>query len=101
VVFESGGRRLEAGGFQPLEAYDVLLANLDPTMRRAGPPDGPLALLEHFSEGLCTQEVATMLADNLIDVDRGAGEDALLALVAEGRATRSALGNDAIWRPVA
>jgi 2-hydroxychromene-2-carboxylate isomerase len=101
VVFESDGRRLEAGGFQPLEAYDVLLANLDPTMRRAGPPDGPLALLEHFSEGLCTQEVATMLADNLIDVDRGAGEDALLALVAEGRATRSALGNDAIWRPVA
>ncbi|MDP9293202.1 MAG: DsbA family protein, partial [Actinomycetota bacterium] len=29
LVFEAGGRRLEAGGFQPVEAYDVLIANLD------------------------------------------------------------------------
>jgi 2-hydroxychromene-2-carboxylate isomerase len=100
VVFESNGQRLEAGGFQPLEAYDVLLANLDPTLRRLEPPDGPLGLLEHFREGLCTQEVATMLAGNLVDLDRAASEDALLALVAEGRVTRSALGNDAIWRSV-
>jgi hypothetical protein len=28
------GRRLEAGGFQPVEAYDVLIANLDPTLER-------------------------------------------------------------------
>ena len=28
------GRRLEAGGFQSTEAYDVLIANLDPTLRR-------------------------------------------------------------------
>ena len=28
------GRRLEAGGFQPLEAYDVCVANLDPTLER-------------------------------------------------------------------
>src|SRR3954468_22761052 len=27
-----GGDRLEAGGFQPIEAYDVLIANLDPTL---------------------------------------------------------------------
>jgi len=27
ILFESAdGRRLEAGGFQPLEAYDVLIA---------------------------------------------------------------------------
>ena len=98
VVFEADGRRLEAGGFQSLEAYDVLLANLDPTMRRLGPPEGPLELLEYFAEGLCTQEVAVLLADNLIDVDRSAAEDALLALLAEGRATRTPLGDDAIWR---
>jgi 2-hydroxychromene-2-carboxylate isomerase len=98
VVFESDGQRLEAGGFQPLEAYDVLLANLDPTLRRVEPPDGPLALLEHFAEGLCTQEVATLLAGNLIDVDRAGAEDALIALVADGRATREPLGSDAIWR---
>ena len=98
VVFEADGRRLEAGGFQSLEAYDVLLANLDATMRRLGPPEGPLELLEYFAEGLCTQEVAVLLADNLIDVDRSAAEDALLALLADGRATRIPLGDDAIWR---
>ena len=98
VVFEADGRRLEAGGFQPLEAYDVLLANLDTTMRRLGPPEGPLELLEHFAEGLCTQEVAVLLADNLIDIDRSGAEDALLALLADGRATRTPLGDDAIWR---
>jgi hypothetical protein len=98
VVFEADGRRLEAGGFQPLEAYDVLLANLDTTMRRLGPPEGPLELLEHFTEGLCTQEVAVLLADNLIDIDRSGAEDALLALLADGRATRTPLGDDAIWR---
>jgi 2-hydroxychromene-2-carboxylate isomerase len=98
VIFEAGGRRLEAGGFQPLEAYDVLLANLDTTLRRLGPPEDPLELLGYFSEGLCTQEVAVLLADNLIDVDRAAAEDGLLALLADGRATRTPLGDDAIWR---
>ena len=99
VVFETDdGRRLEAGGFQPLEAYDVLLANLDVTLERFEPPDGPLELLEHFVDGLCTQEVAMLMAGNLIDTDRADAEDALLALVADGRATREALGSDAIWR---
>jgi 2-hydroxychromene-2-carboxylate isomerase len=99
VVFETDdGRRLEAGGFQPLEAYDVLLANLDVTLERFEPPDGPLELLEHFADGLCTQEVAMLMAGNLIDTDRADAEDALLALVADGRATREALGSDAIWR---
>ena len=98
VIFEDGERRLEAGGFQPLEAYDVLLANLDTTLRRVGPPEEPLELLAYFTEGLCTQEVAVLLADNLIDVDRAAAEDGLLALLADGRATRTPLGDDAIWR---
>jgi len=98
LVFEDGERRLEAGGFQPLEAYDVLIANLDPTLERHLPPDGPAELLARFPDGLCTQEVATALAGNLVDVDRAAAEDALLALVAEGAATREALGDDALWR---
>jgi hypothetical protein len=103
VIFEADGRSLEAGGFQPLEAYDVLIANLDVTLERHGPPqdDGLLDLLEHFKHGLCTQEVATLLAGNLVDVDRAGAEDALLALVAEGRVTREPLGDDAIWRAAA
>jgi 2-hydroxychromene-2-carboxylate isomerase len=99
VVFETpDGRRLEAGGFQPLEAYDVLIANLDTSLERNAPPGAPLALLERFPEGLCTQEVAVLLAGNLVDVDRAGAEDALLELVAEGLARRTPLGDDAIWR---
>jgi 2-hydroxychromene-2-carboxylate isomerase len=99
VVFETAdGRSLEGGGFQPLEAYDVLIANLDTTLERHAPPqDGPLALLQEFPDGLCTQEVALAMAGNLIDVDRGRAEDALLELVAAGAATRVPLGDDALW----
>jgi len=100
VAFETDdGRRLEAGGFQPLEAYDVLIANLDTTLERFDPPaDGPRELLEHFAEGLCTQEVAALLAGHLEDADRAGAEDALLGLAAQGLATREPLGDDAIWR---
>ncbi len=39
LVFRSeAGVRLEAGGFQTIEAYDVLIANLDPTLEREEPP---------------------------------------------------------------
>jgi protein-disulfide isomerase-like protein with CxxC motif len=93
------GRSLECGGFQPLEAYDVVIANLDTSLERQGPPaDGPLALLASFPEGLCTQEVALTLAGNLMPVDRAAAEDALLELVSAGAATREPLGDDALWR---
>jgi len=100
VVFDAGGRRLEAGGFQPVEAYDVIIANLDVSLERVAPPEGPSELLEYFADGLCTQEVAALLARNLVDPDRPGAEQALIELVAEGRATREPLGNDAIWRAV-
>ena len=35
LIFEFDGRRVEAGGFQPVEAYDVCLANLDVGLRAA------------------------------------------------------------------
>ena len=78
----------------------MLIANLDTTLERNAPPeDGPLELLEHFPEGLCTQEVAVLLAGNLVEVDRAGAEDALLELVADGRSRRAQpLGDDAIWR---
>jgi hypothetical protein len=98
LLFEtSDGRRLEAGGFQPVEAYDVVIANLDPTLEREAPPEDPGALLDYFGFGLTTQEVAALMARGNDLPDRRAAENALLVLVDEGRAERHALGGDALW----
>jgi len=98
VVFERHGLSLVAGGFQPVEVYDVLVANLDPALHREPEPDGPEPLLEHFPDGLTTQEVAALLAGNNQAPDRSAAEAALLELVAAGQAVRLPLGDDALWR---
>jgi predicted DsbA family dithiol-disulfide isomerase len=101
LVFASNGTRLVAGGFQPIEAYDVLVANLDPALRREPPPESPDPLLRRFPDGLTTQEVTALLAPNNEQPDRAAAEAALLELVATGRAVRTPLGDDAIWKPAA
>ena len=98
-MFQSNGTRLVAGGFQPVEAYDVLVANLDPDLRREAPPETPEPLSQRFELGLTTQEVAALLAEGNERPDRAAAEAALLELVAEGRAVREPLGDDALWRP--
>jgi protein-disulfide isomerase-like protein with CxxC motif len=97
VVFEHGDLRLTAGGFQPVEAYDVLVANLDPRLDRRPPPAGPLPLLEHFPHGLTTQEVAALLVAGNEAPDRTAAEASLLELVAAGAARRVPAGDDALW----
>ena len=97
VVFESGGLRLVAGGFQPVEAYDVLIANLDPSIERRPVPETPAPLLEFFTEGLTTQEVAALLARGNDRPDKVAAEVALIGLVADGQAARRPLGDDALW----
>lgn len=99
VVLEHAGRRLVAGGWQTIEAYDVLVANLIPDGERRGVPDDPLALLEHFPGGLTTQEVAQLLTRGNDAPDRTEAEAAMLRLVAGGSATRTQLGDDALWRP--
>jgi predicted DsbA family dithiol-disulfide isomerase len=99
VVFESDGQRLVAGGFQPVEAYDVLIANLDPTLHREPPPETPAPLLERFREGLTTQEVAALLARGNDAPDGISAEAALIELVAGGQAVREPLGDDALWKP--
>jgi hypothetical protein len=101
VVFERDGLRLVAGGFQPIEAYDVLVANIDPTLDREAPPDGPEPLLDYFSEGLTTQEVALLLTRSNDAVDRLAAETALIELAGAGVAVREPLGDDALWRSAA
>lgn len=100
LVFSSGGARLEAGGFQPVEAYDVLLANLDPTLSREAPPERADAVLRSFPDGLTTQEVAAVLTAGNEAPDRAATENALIELSAGRAAERIALGDDALWRPV-
>jgi predicted DsbA family dithiol-disulfide isomerase len=98
VVFERDGQQLEAGGFQPVEAYDVLVANLDPTLSREPVPPSPAPLLQRFNDGLTTQEVAALLAEGNDPPDRRAAEAALVELVASGDAVRHPLGDDALWQ---
>ncbi len=101
LIFEDGeGRRLEAGGFQPVEAYDVLIANLDPALDRRAPAEDPLEALAAFPAGLVTQEVAAIMAPNNAVADRGAAESALIELAGAGAARRSPLGDDAVWQIV-
>ncbi|HET9074730.1 MAG TPA: hypothetical protein VFN48_09140 [Solirubrobacteraceae bacterium] len=91
------GLTLEAGGFQPVEAYDVLVANLDPALERRTPPEDLGELLDFFPHGLSTQEVAAVCTAGNDPVDRARAELALLELLHEGRAERHSLGDDAIW----
>jgi protein-disulfide isomerase-like protein with CxxC motif len=97
IVFAKDGIELVAGGFQPVEAYDILIANLDPALERQAPPQTPEPLLAHFSEGLSTQEVAALMTHGNDAIDRPGAEAALIELVAEGRAVRIPLGDDALW----
>jgi protein-disulfide isomerase-like protein with CxxC motif len=98
VVFETAdGRSLEAGGFQPIEAYDVCIANLDRSLTRREPASDVAEVLEAFPDGLTTFEIATVMAPHLQPPDPEAAEDALISLVASGDAERLAFGNDALW----
>jgi 2-hydroxychromene-2-carboxylate isomerase len=101
LIFEAdGGRRLEAGGFQPVEAYDVLIANLDPALPRrpAAQPQDLAALLAAEPWGLTTAEVAAAMTAGNDAPDPVAAEQALVALVAEGGATRERVGEGALWK---
>jgi predicted DsbA family dithiol-disulfide isomerase len=101
IVFQSNGTSLVAGGFQPVEAYDILVTNLDPALERKAPPETPEPLLEAFPGGVTTQEVAALMTHSNDAPDRAAAEAALIELVADGKATRRALGDDALWLAVA
>jgi protein-disulfide isomerase-like protein with CxxC motif len=101
LIFRQGETSLEAGGFQQYDAYDVCIANIDPTLDRrepAEPGDDLAALLESEPWGLTTREVAAVMAGRNDAPDDAAAEDALIDLVAEGRARRDDLGDGALWR---
>jgi protein-disulfide isomerase-like protein with CxxC motif len=97
LLFEFDGRRLEAGGFQPLEAYDVVVANLDPTLERRPPAIDPLDVLAEFPYPLATAEVAAVMTEHLAAPDQGVAEAALIAAAGAGRALRLPAGDDALW----
>jgi hypothetical protein len=99
LIFHGPGeQRLEAGGFQSIEAYDVLIANLDPKLERHPPPEEPIEALRYFPGGLVTQEVAAILAQNNQLPDRDAAERALIELTGAGAVHRNALADDALWQ---
>ncbi len=98
LVFTAGdGRTLEAGGFQSTEAYDVVVANLDPTLVRREPAADAGEVLAAFPDGVTTAEVAAVMAPSNTPPDLGAAEDELIALAAAGGARRVAVGHDALW----
>ena len=99
VLFEdaASGRRLEAGGFQPVEAYDVCVANLDPKLPRRPPPEDPYEALASFDWPLTTQEVAAIMTHGNDAPDPRAAEEALIGLAGEGKVERITLGDDALW----
>jgi protein-disulfide isomerase-like protein with CxxC motif len=98
VFSRPDGRRLEAGGFQSAEAYDVCVANLDTTLERRAPAEDAAEVLAAFPDGLTTAEVAAVMAPSNTAPDLGAAEDALIDAVSAGRGERLAFGHDALWR---
>ena len=103
VIFEhEDGRQLEVGGFQPFEAYDTALANLDPGLTRRPAPDDVLDALAEFPEGLTTTEAASVMRPtDLVDADPDATGAALAELERAGAVAREPAGADAIWRATA
>jgi 2-hydroxychromene-2-carboxylate isomerase len=97
LVFRCDGRALVAGGWQPLAAYDLCVANLSPALPQAGPAT-PADLLARFPDGLVTEEVARACCERNDELDHAAATAELERLVEAGEAERVPLGNDALWR---
>ena len=100
LVFDGpDGQRLEVGGFQPIEAYDVVIANLDPTLERRPPANDPLEVLSAFPYALTTAEVAAVMTEHLGVPDMAAAEAALITATGEGHADRQPAGDGSLWAP--
>ena len=98
VVFRRDGESAYAGGWQPLLAYDTVLANFAPDLERVPAPDSPEPLFELFPSGLTTAEVALLLAYGSDPVpDRAAAEQMLAELASAGHVMRVGSGRDAVW----
>jgi protein-disulfide isomerase-like protein with CxxC motif len=92
------GRTLEAGGYQPVEAYDVVIANLDTTLDRRPPADDVTEVLAAFPYALTTREVAAVMAPHLVAPDERAAEEALIDAAGSGAVRRETIGGGALWQ---
>jgi predicted DsbA family dithiol-disulfide isomerase len=92
------GRVLDGGGFQPLEAYDVLLANLEPRLERRAPAENPVEVLRVLPFAATTREIAACMTPNLAPVDDDAAEEALIEAAGAGTVVREPVGDRALWR---
>jgi protein-disulfide isomerase-like protein with CxxC motif len=98
VVFRRGDDVAYAGGWQPLLAYDTLLANFAPGLERVPAPESPEPLLDFFPDGLTTAEVALLLAEGSDPVpDRDRTASVLDSLAGDDRVVRVPAGTDAVW----
>ena len=99
IVFTGPDDRvLEAGGMLPTEAYEMAIANLDPSIERRDPPESPAEALSAFPSGLTTAEVAEVMRPSGMPGDLEAARTALEELEVAGEVTRETLGDDALWR---
>ena len=100
VIFEDEhGARLEVGGFQPFEAYDTVLANLDVELERRPAPGHMLEALLEFPDGLTTAELASVMRpSDLVDADLEATATEAAELAEAGTVLREPAGRDALWR---
>jgi protein-disulfide isomerase-like protein with CxxC motif len=99
LIFEAGERRLEAGGSQPLAAYDALIANLDPRLERRPPAASAVEAVEAFEHGLTTREVALIMSASGSEPDDRAAAEQLIHYAAAGQISCVPLGSDALWVP--
>jgi protein-disulfide isomerase-like protein with CxxC motif len=98
IIFRTeDGRSLEVGGFQPVEAYDTALANLDVGLERRAPAEDPVEVLRALPYAPVTREVAACMTSNLGEVEDDAAERALIAAAGEGLVRREAIGDGALW----
>ena len=102
LIFETAdGRRLEAGGSQPLAVYDALIANLEPELARRPPAVTALEAIEAFDHGLTTREVALIMAAAGREPNDQAAAEELIHYAAARKIACVPIGNDALWVPPA
>ena len=88
VAVSEGSGPSVAPGYQPIEAYEVLLANVAPGLQRRDEPSGVGEVLAWAGTPLATAEVALLC---------GMDHDEARVALAEAGATERPVGPDAYW----